>query len=233
MCGRECRPRICRHRVSTPGQHCAAPQFPGGGSVRELRRGVCGGSAALGLFCPSGGAEVDRPGLIPQGGAAPRGIAKICRVVILHQAVAEMREQATWWAEHHSREHAARWLDTIQFRWQYPIQIRDSDYRQLPMDSTLLTRTVDEEAFRQTTPREACDPARIFGDRSQGVRCFIRKTTCTRRLARDCGSGASLEVGGLSSDGSISPPGPIFESQDPPGRGLLFCQTVVIPNPPP
>jgi plasmid stabilization system protein ParE len=35
------------------------------------------------------------------------------QLVLLPQAIAEVEEQAAWWAQHHSREQAARWLDAI------------------------------------------------------------------------------------------------------------------------
>ena len=36
------------------------------------------------------------------------------RLTILPQAKADVRRNAEWWAQHHSAEQAARWLDTIQ-----------------------------------------------------------------------------------------------------------------------
>ena len=36
------------------------------------------------------------------------------RLTILPQAKADVRRNAEWWAQYHSSEQAARWLDTIQ-----------------------------------------------------------------------------------------------------------------------
>jgi plasmid stabilization system protein ParE len=36
------------------------------------------------------------------------------QLVLLPQAIAEVEAQAVWWAQHLSREQAARWLDAIQ-----------------------------------------------------------------------------------------------------------------------
>jgi plasmid stabilization system protein ParE len=36
------------------------------------------------------------------------------RLTILPQAKADVRRNAEWWAQHHSPEQAARWLDSIQ-----------------------------------------------------------------------------------------------------------------------